>query len=214
MLEIERYSLSRISGVKGWMHVLFSDEKIFLGDGFMGQVWVRRPRGEANNPDYQVHKKAHPVQVNVWGCFCGRGLGYIHIFNEKMDGKLLRKILDKNVIPAAYLYYKQHPPEQWYLQHDNDKKFTGQVVQTWLHNHGITCIDFPPYSPDLNPIEHIWADMARRVEMRPASTMEQLQDVVAEEWERTSLELLTKLIESMPRRLQAVIDAQGGYTSY
>ena len=36
-----------------WMKIMFADEKKFKGEGFMGQVWVRRPKGEADNPDYQ-----------------------------------------------------------------------------------------------------------------------------------------------------------------
>ena len=37
-----------------WMNIMFADEKKFKGEGFMGQVWVRRPKGEADNPEYCV----------------------------------------------------------------------------------------------------------------------------------------------------------------
>ena len=197
-----------------WEHVLFSDEKKFKGEGFMGQVWVRRPKGEALNPEYCVDRLPHPVKINVWGCFCYRGLGHLYIFSDNLKAKLLRTILGQNLIQSAHMHYEQDPPELWWLLQDNDPKHESVLVRSWLHNHGIHVLDFPPYSPDLNPIEHLWKDMARRVEARPASTMEELQDVVAEEWERTSLDLLRTLAHSMPARCQAVIDAKGGHTTY
>ena len=200
--------------VEEWMKIMFADEKKFKGDGFMGQVWVRRPPGEADNPAYQVHKLPHPVKLNVWGCFCGRGLGYCYIFNENMDGKLLRKILGTHLKESAELHFEQDPPELWRLLQDNDPKHKSNLVLTWLFNNGISLLEFPAYSPDLNPIENLWNDIARRVEARPASTVEELQDAIAEEWERTSLAYLRKLARSMPKRCQAVIDAHGDHTKY
>ena len=83
---------------KDWMQVVFADEKICWGEGFWGRVYVRRPRGEALNPDYCVDKDPHPVKVNVWGCFSGKGLGYCYIFNENMDGKLLQEVLGTHLV--------------------------------------------------------------------------------------------------------------------
>jgi transposase len=197
-----------------WDTVLFCDEKKFHGAGFSGQIWVRRPKRQALNPQYCVDRLPHPVKLNVWGCFCGRGLGYLYIFNENMDAKLLKRILGTHLIESAQLHFEQDPPEQWWVLQDNDPKHMSVLVRTWLHNNGINMLDFPPYSPDLNPIEHLWQDMARRVEARPAGTIEELQDVVAEEWEATSLDFLRKLAHSMPDRCQAVIDAQGEHTKY
>jgi hypothetical protein len=197
-----------------WMKIMFADEKKFKGEGFMGQVWVRRPKGEANNTAYCVQKLPHPVKLNVWGCFCGRGLGYCYIFNENMNGKLLKKILGSHLIESAHLHYEQDPPELWHLLQDNDPKHKSVLVRTWLFNHGISMLDFPPYSPDLNPIENLWNDLARRVEARPACTIHELQDVIAEEWEATPVSFLETLARSMPKRCQAVIDAKGQYTNY
>ena len=70
------------------------------------------------------------------------------------------------------------------------------------------------YSPDLNPIENLWADLARRVEQFQCETMLKLQDIVAEQWKETDKQLLRTLARSMPERCQAVIDAHGDHTSF
>jgi transposase len=197
-----------------WMNIMFADEKKFKGEGFIGQVWVRRPKGKADDPAYQVQKLPHPVKLNVWGCFCGHGLGYCYIFDENMDGKLLKKILGTHLKESAELHFESDPPELWRLLQDNDPKHKSSLVRTWLHNNGISMLDFPAYSPDLNPIENLWNNMARRVDSRPASTIEELQDVIAEEWAATDVNFLRTLARSMPKRCQAVIDAQGDHTKY
>ena len=123
----------------------------------------------------------------------------------------MKEILKKNLIASANSLL---PPGQWYFLHDNDKKFHSKVVQEWLHTVGVTCLDFPPYSPDLNPIENLWAALAREVEKTPCKTMEQLQDVVAAVWADASKPLMAGLIASMPRRIAAVIAAGGSHTKY
>lgn len=136
------------------------------------------------------------------------------IFNEKMNAKLLQGILGTHLVESAELHYDVEHAEQWWFLQDRDPKHRSAIVRTWLFNHGIQCIDFPPYSPDLNPIEHLWADLARRVEKRPAPTMEQLQDIVAEEWAATPRAVIQSLVNSMPARCQAVIDAKGDHTKF
>jgi transposase len=215
----KRRRLSFAEGYQNWTNeqwdrVVFSDEKKFYGNGFCGRVWVRRPPGEAPNSEYCVDKQPHPVKVNMWGCFCGRGLGYSYVFCRPLDATLFTHILDTHLLSSAELHFNKDPPEQWWYLQDNDPKHKSRKAQNWLHNHGITCLDFPPYSPDLNPIENLWNDIARRVELRQAETMEQLQDVVAEEWAATSTDLLAKLAHSMPTRCRLVVEAKGGHINY
>ena len=100
------------------------------------------------------------------------------------------------------------------MLHDNDKKFHSRVVKEWLFEAGISCLEFPPYSPDLNPIENLWAVLQREVEKLPGSTVEELQDAVAEVWKNASKPLMERLVESMPRRMAAVLHANGSHTKY
>jgi transposase len=217
--EEKRKRLSFAEGYKNWSEkdwerVLFSDEKKFYGAGFCGRVWVRRPPGMALNEEYIVDRKPHPVNVNAWGCFSSGGLGYLYIFNQTLDAKLLKTIYDTHLLSSSQLVFPEDPPQQWWLLADNDPKHNSRLAINWLHNNGISCLEFPTYSPDLNPIENLWADVARRVEVRDVSTMEKLQDVVAEEWAATDKQLLTKLAHSMPKRCREVIEAKGDHINY
>ena len=69
-------------------------------------------------------------------------------------------------------------------------------------------------SPDLNPIEHLWDDLDRRVRsLQPApQALQELQQALEQEWGRIPLDRIRRLIESMPRRVRAVLQANGGTT--
>jgi hypothetical protein len=88
------------------------------------------------------------------------------------------------------------------------------LVQDFLHAKGVSCIDFPAYSPDLNPIENLWATLAREVEKKHCDTMEELQDEVERVWENVDKEHMRNLVTSMPQRCAAVIAAKGWHTDY
>ena len=122
--------------------------------------------GEALNPLYTLHKQAHPVKVNVWACFSAAGQGFSYIFSDNLDAPLTKKILSENLNQSADDLFE---PGGWWLLHDNDKKFKSKLVTDWLFNNGVQVLDFPPYSPDLNPIEKPLEDLgasSRRSRLR------------------------------------------------
>lgn len=84
-------------------------------------------------------------------------------------------------------------------------------------------MEWPPYSPDLNPIENLWALLKAKVlEIRPdlkhmpnnESTWEILVDTAQEAWDSLDLAIFTNLSESIPHRVQDIIKYEGWYTSY
>ncbi len=78
----------------------------------------------------------------------------------------------------------------------------------------VKVMDWPSMSPDLNPIEHLWGILKRKVEERKVSNIHQLRDVVMEEWKRTPVATCEALVNSMPKRVKAVLENNGGHTIY
>jgi hypothetical protein len=82
---------------------------------------------------------------------------------------------------------------------------------------------WPPYSPDLNPIENLWALMKAEIyklypELEFADDIEEtLQALIAaakEAWHAIDQSVLYNLSVTMPNRVKAVIEADGWYTKY
>ncbi len=65
-------------------------------------------------------------------------------------------------------------------------------------------MDWPSMSPDLNPIEHMWCILKEKVEERKVSNIHQLRDVIME-WKRTTVATCEALVNSMPKRVKAVL---------
>ena len=77
-------------------------------------------------------------------------------------------------------------------------------------------LDWPAQSPDLNPIEHLWGILKRKIYdyEYPAEGVDKIWDRAAETWAKITLEEVQNLIRSIPRRIEAVIKATGGHTKY
>ncbi len=69
-------------------------------------------------------------------------------------------------------------------------------------------------SPDLIPIENLWDELDHRVHERSISSIPELRERLQEEWAKMSLEYTQKLISSMPKHMQAVVDQKRGSTKY
>ena len=80
--------------------------------------------------------------------------------------------------------------------------------------NGVIVLDWPGNSPDLNPIENIWYIIKARLKFVNAPTRKTLIKAVKREWDNLSIELFEKLARSMPRRIQMVLEANGGSIRY
>jgi len=85
-----------------------------------------------------------------------------------------------------------------------------------LRERGIIVIFWPPFSPDLNPIERVWHIIKNYLQDNYPENMsyDQLRVAVKDAWEKVREHEFRDLIESMPARCKAVIDAEGKFTKY
>ncbi len=106
--------------------------------------------------------------------------------------------------------------QDFVLMHDNARPHTTRVVQAYLEQEGIDVIEWPARSPGLNPIEHLWDILQRRVSWRqnPQATVQTLTAALKEERNGINQVSVRRLIRSMPRRRREWIQTRGGHTSY
>lgn len=105
-------------------------------------------------------------------------------------------------------------PENSLFQHDNDPKHTSRLVRNFLEEKRVHVLNWPAQSPDLNPIENLWDHVDREIRKRNHSNCTELMEQIRTEWEQIPASYLVSLIDSMPKRLRAVIANKGFATKY
>ena len=75
-------------------------------------------------------------------------------------------------------------------------------------------MNWPPQSPDLNPIEHLWDILDKKIDKCNVTSQNTLWEQIQAAWQEISLDTLKKLVMSMPDRMKAVIKAKGYHTKY
>lgn len=194
-----------------WKNILWSDETKINKIGPDGKTFVRRPKGQALNPRYTMKTVKHGAgSIMCWGAFSWRGVGPLYRINGVMDRFMYVDILKNQMEPFTF----ENMPLKWTFQHDNDPKHTSCVVKKWLKDESIQVLEWPAQSPDLNPIENLWNDVKVMISRKKFSNLDDLWKGVQEAWNSIPKERCQKLVESMGRRCNAVIENHGYSTKY
>lgn len=200
--------------VADWRQVLFTDESRFSLQGPDGRqrVW-RRDGTRYQQPHFVRRSNFFGGSVMVWGGIQYDAKTELHICGRPSvtAAIYIRDILLDYVVPFAPFV-----GDGFLLQQDNARPHVARETRAFLEEAGITTLEWPACSPDLNPIEHVWDMMGRQIRARntPISSLKALPNALVEEWNNIPQENIQALIESMPRRCQEVIRAHGGNTRY
>ncbi|GBN91281.1 Transposable element Tc1 transposase [Araneus ventricosus] len=140
--------------------------------------------------------------VMVWGCVSRLGMGRL---------RRIQGIMDK------FQYEDIHPCVRMHaillvmasFSDDNEPKYRFKHIQNWFSRRHVTLLDWPSQSPDRNIIEGVWAELERRLLGRNARNADEKFSKLEEEWKKIPLSVIQTLLDSMPRKCQALIDAKG-----
>lgn len=195
-----------------WDKVIWSDEtKIELfGRNSATRVW-RKDGSAYNNKNTIPTVKFGGGSIMVWGCFSSKGPGELEIIDGRMNGRMYREILEKNLFKSADLLGHGR---DFVFQDDNDPKHTAKLTKKWLQDKEIEVLSWPSQSPDLNPIENLWKLLKINVQKRNPSNIQQLKVFCTEEWHKISANVCKNHVCNYRKRLEAVEQNKGYATKY
>jgi len=210
--KLDRRRFARTNRGRNWRDVLAADEcTLYVSDTPNRQhdvVWAR-PGDEI--PIVERGKAA--VKVNVYAAIAYGGRSAVHVFDNNLTAELHINILNRTMLPAAQRIFGGR--RYCYLQ-DRDPKHTARATVQWLDanvpEHLVS--SWPASSPDLNPIENIWALLRDAVASTNPTTKRQLAAAVRRAWSAIDQQHIDHAMESMPQRLRAVLDAKGAHINF
>jgi transposase len=154
-----------------------------------------------------------------WGSFNGSVKGPA-LFWEKDWGSITSESYCQHVVPLIEgwirLNERQDHPQRLFFMQDNAKAHYAAATRADLQERDIQVINWPPFSPDLNPIEMVWNKMKDYIQEHFGERLsyDALRRAVNEAWEAIEESYLTELLSKMRARCQAVIDANGMHIKY
>ena len=195
-----------------WNRCIFTDESKFNIHFSDGHIRIFREI----NKEYEVRNLKGTVKhgggsVMVWGCMSASGVGNLVFIDGIMDHKVYIKLLQDNLGPSVT---KLGLEDSYIFTQDNDPKHRAWNTRMYLLHKNINYMETPPQSPDINPIEHLWSHLETQIRKRTINNIHQLRTALKEEWANITEDVTRNLVESMNRRLSAIIKSKGYPTKY
>lgn len=198
--------------------IVFSDEKQFR---------LQETYNRQNNRVYAVRIEDLPVQQRiiqrvqkpasllVWAAVSFRGKFSLHFVppHQTIDRFYYRDEILRNVLfPEAQ---RLHLGGDWTFMQDGAPAHTAKVTQDWCRTNlpnFISKDEWPPSSPDLNPMDYsIWSALQARVDARQPRSLDQLRQVIQQQWDALPLEIVRNSVTSWRDRLRQCVKASGGH---
>lgn len=206
--------------IKNW---IFSDECSVQRTSNTGPIWCWRFESEAYRADL-VNLKVHVKDISqmVWGAIWVGGRSKLVVMER--DESAERRGYSRN----SYIWALEegllpiYEPSRIFQQ-DNARIHTASDTQEFFEVHGVWVEDWPPHSPDLNPIEPVWAMLKRQLFRmypdlmhmgRSQGDWQHFKQCIGAAWDALDQVKIDALILSMGRRMDKLWANNGYYTKY
>lgn len=204
--------------LSGWENCLWSDEKLFTTNGWLHPQNMRVLGASVSSIPIEkrsVTRTQSAGKLMVWGGISARGPTDLVFFDagDRITAERYRdKVLIPQVLHAKDTIFGGTP---FVFQQDGASSHTAKATQAWLTAHGIDFIqkdEWPPCSPDLNPLDFsIWSLLESRIQPKDRATKKKLKAALKREWERIPTSVFCATAMAAPKRFNLVIAAKGGH---
>ncbi|GFU85724.1 transposable element Tcb2 transposase [Trichonephila clavipes] len=197
-----------------WGRVLFTDESRFSLSSDSHRILIWRERGSRNHPSNIIERDRYDGRgVLVWGGIMLGSRTDLHSFDAgSVNGT---RYCNEILLPYVSLF-RGAMGLQFLFMDDNAPCHRTVAAEQLLESEDIERMDWPARSPDLNPIEHVWDFLGRRLAARtlPPVTIRELRLALQDEWAAMPQQLIDTLILSMGRRCETCLAVRGDHIPY
>ena len=147
--------------------LFFSDESTFYLDNPVGARWVK---GKEN----YMHAKNKGREIRTWAEIRSRGKTSLYLFEQNINTQNYLKVLEETI--EGKKEFRNISRDFLFLEIDNARYHWSIEALEFYYENNIKIIDWPPYSPDLNPIENIWVITKRKIAGKNFTTINSLKN--------------------------------------
>ena len=182
--------------------VLFSDESSFQ----LNTNNIRAFRIKGKEPP-KVTKYNPNHKIMVWAGISYYGKTSLHFIEGKLNQVKYVGVLEAHQEEMQRIFRRRGI---WHFQQDNAPCHKPLRVKNFiLNNLRAEILPHPPQSPDLNPIELVWAFMKGKVEATRPRNAQQLKNSIIKAWKQVSINLIRKCIDDLPQKMKKIIEFNG-----
>ena len=182
-------------------------ERIWISD----ESYVRAERGRLRK---WCPKRKKPVwiarkvrSIMIWAAGSERGLTNVALICGSVNSVRYTETLYSDFLQTANALY----PDGCWFQQDNARAHTAEATKNWMRENEIRVIDWPPYSPDLSPIENVWAVLKYRLCKQEFKTFAELKGAIQEIWSQLDAEFSSSFMRTMEWRIERCIQLNDDY---
>lgn len=201
-------------------NVMFTDEKKWTVEEHFNhqndRIYASTLQEAHDDPQYHVARGQAPAYVMVWAAITTSGkFDIVFLDSERLTGKKYReKVLSKHVKGRAAEHFGG---KEWTFQQDGAPCHREKSVQSWLEINVpsfIRAAEWPPYSPDLNPLDYyLWGRMESLVNTKRFDSVESLKVAIRQCWDSLDDSEVSAACAGFKSRLTKCVEANGGIFS-
>lgn len=139
-------------------------------------------------------------KIMVWGAISGSGQVHLGEVKGKINAKTYCEFLEGEPLQAIR---KKCPLSSLFMQ-DNAKPHAAKDTLSFLEDEGLKVLEWPPQSPDLNPIEQVWGWMVMQMRDMTFKSIKDIRALVRELWEKIPKETILAYIHKIPSKMEYI----------
>jgi len=142
------------------------------------------------------HETPKGQKLNVWASISYIGKTSLEIYTQNLTASVYNRIIDDHYYEMDRVNWRR-----WAFQQDKLPLHTVSCMVTCFDEKAINVLDWPPYSPDFNPIENLWGWLKGEVLKDNPRTIDDLEESLIQNWERVTVDFLQGFIDTLYDRI-------------